>query len=107
MRKVNKLFSIFLLNYYLINKFEFYRNNKNKNLKQIISSSNSDFPMNSNSNFQINNIPQKFENILEPIFPEEMNPEILNMSKVKDGFFIGDRISAISIEVITEFKISY
>ena len=84
-----------------------YVYNKNQNQKQIISSSNTDFPMNSNSNFPINNIPQKLGNILEPTSPQEMNPEILNISKVKDGFFIGDRISAISIEVITEFKISH
>ena len=84
-----------------------YVYNKNQNQKQIISSPNSDFPMNSNSNFPINNIPQKLGNILEPTSPQEMNPEILNISKVKDGFFIGDRISAISIEVITEFKISH
>ena len=79
--------------------------NKNKNPQKKILSSNSDF---SNPNFPINNnIPQKLENILDATSQQEMNPEILNICKVKDGFFIGDRISAISIEVITEFKISH
>ena len=79
--------------------------NKNKNPQKKILSSNSDF---SNPNFAINNnIPQKLENILDATSQQEMNPEILNICKVKDGFFIGDRISAISIEVITEFKISH
>ena len=79
--------------------------NKNKNPQNKMLSTNSDCP---NPNFHINNnIPQKVENILDSMPQQEVNPEILNICKVKDGFFIGDRISAISVEVITEFKISH
>ena len=33
--------------------------------------------------------------------------EILNISKVKEGFYIGDKMSAICIEVIIQFKITH
>ena len=45
--------------------------------------------------------------------PQEQNSdqnqdsEILNISKIKEGFYIGDRIAAISIEVIIQFKITH
>ena len=38
---------------------------------------------------------------------EETPEEILNISKIKEGFYIGDKISAINLEVITEFKITH
>ena len=54
-----------------------------------------------------NNIHQKIDNNSESTIQQEMIQEILNISKIKDGFFIGDRISAISIDVVNEFKITH
>ena len=53
------------------------------------------------------NIPQQFDNILDPTSTQEMIQEILELSKIKDGFYLGDKISAISLEVINEFKITH
>ena len=39
--------------------------------------------------------------------PDEILEETLNISKIKEGFYIGDRISAISLDVISEFKITH
>ena len=49
-------------------------------------------------------------NILESMDPldnQDMAIEILNISKIKEGFYIGDRISAISLDVIIQFKITH
>ena len=80
-------------------------NNNNFNQKNFSSSSKAEPPIYSNS-FP-HNIPQKKDNLLDLANQQEMTPEILNISKIKDGFFIGDKISAISIDVINEFKISH
>ena len=80
-------------------------NNNNFNQKNFSSSSKAEPPIYSNS-FP-HNIPHKKDNLLDLANQQEMTPEILNISKIKDGFFIGDKISAISIDVINEFKISH
>ena len=49
-------------------------------------------------------------NILESMDPldnQDMAIEILNISKIKEGFYIGDRISAISLNIIIQFKITH
>jgi hypothetical protein len=33
--------------------------------------------------------------------------EVLNISKIKEGFYIGDKIAAISIEVVVQFKLTH
>ncbi len=38
---------------------------------------------------------------------QEMMTEVLNIAKIKEGFYIGDKISAISIDVIIQFKITH
>ena len=38
---------------------------------------------------------------------QDMMTEVLNISKVKEGFYIGDKISAISLDVIIQFKITH
>ena len=38
---------------------------------------------------------------------QNQDNEILNISKIKEGFYIGDKIAAVSIEVIIQFKISH
>ena len=42
---------------------------------------------------------------------EENSPdtftEVINISKIKDGFFIGDKLAAISIDVVIQFKITH
>ena len=61
--------------------------------------------MNMNMNMNMNN--------MAPIHPNEdpgeqdMTTEILNISKIKEGFYIGDKISAISLDVIIQFKITH
>ena len=61
--------------------------------------------MNMNMNMNMNN--------MAPIHPQEdpgdqdMMTEILNISKIKEGFYIGDKISAISLDVIIQFKITH
>ena len=80
-------------------------NNNNFNPKNLTSSSKSE-PQTYSNSFS-HNIPQKKENLLDLANQQEMTTEILNISKIKDGFFIGDKISAISIDVINEFKISH
>ena len=49
-----------------------------------------------------NNFPPQVE---EP--NQDMMTEVLNISKIKEGFYIGDKISAISIDVIIQFKITH
>ena len=80
-------------------------NNNNFNQQNFTSTSKTEPPIYSNSFHH--NIPQKKDNLLDLANQQEMTPEILNISKIKDGFFIGDKISAISIDVINEFKISH
>ena len=52
-------------------------------------------------------------NNLAPIHPleepgeQEMMTEVLNIAKIKEGFYVGDKISAISIDVIIQFKITH
>ena len=64
--------------------------------------------MNMNMNMNLNNM-----NNMAPIHPtddageQDMMTEILNISKIKEGFYIGDKISAISIDVIIQFKITH
>ena len=61
--------------------------------------------MNMNMNMNMNN--------MAPIHPnddqgeQDMTTEILNISKIKEGFYIGDKISAISLDVIIQFKITH
>ena len=50
-----------------------------------------------------NNIPEP----MDPLDNQDMAIEILNISKIKEGFYIGDRISAISLDVIIQFKITH
>ena len=63
-----------------------------------------------NKNYFIPNIMPVTNNIPEPMDPldnQDMATEILNISKIKEGFYIGDRISAISLDVIIQFKITH
>ena len=52
-------------------------------------------------------------NNMAPIHPMEdydqldMVTEVLNISKIKEGFYIGDKIAAISIEVVVQFKLTH
>ena len=50
-----------------------------------------------------NNIPEP----MDPLDNQDLATEILNISKIKEGFYIGDRISAISLDVIIQFKITH
>ena len=38
---------------------------------------------------------------------KDMKIKELNISKIKDGFFIGDKILAISLDLIIEYKITH
>ena len=38
---------------------------------------------------------------------QEYMTEVLNISKIKEGFYIGDKISAVSIEVVIQFKLTH
>ena len=87
----------------MINKMN--NNNKNSIPQKIMPFKTNQIPINNNSFPQ--NIPQRFENISESPNQQEINPEILNISKIKDGFFIGDRLSGITFDVINEFKITH
>ena len=49
-----------------------------------------------------NNIPEP----MDPLDNQDMAIEILNISKIKEAFYIGDRISAINLNVIIQFKIT-
>ena len=59
------------------------------------------------SNSLLHNIPLHFDNISDPTSQQETIQELLKISNIKDGFYIGDKISAISLEVINEFKITH
>ena len=64
------------------------------------------------NNFPQVPIPIPMTNI-SPLHPmedpaeQEMMTEVLNIAKIKEGFYIGDKISAISIDVIIQFKITH
>ena len=57
-------------------------------------------------------LPMSMNNIA-PIHPledpgeQELMTEVLNIAKIKEGFYVGDKISAISIDVIIQFKITH
>ena len=57
-------------------------------------------------------MPMNMNNI-SPMHPledpgeEGMMTEVLNIAKIKEGFYVGDKISAISIDVIIQFKITH
>ena len=44
---------------------------------------------------------------IEEMQDQDMMTEVLNIAKIKEGFYIGDKISAISIDVIIQFKITH
>ena len=44
---------------------------------------------------------------IENIDGQDYITEVLNISKVKEGFYIGDKIAAISIEVVVQFKLTH
>ena len=47
------------------------------------------------------------EQNIENIEGQDYITEVLNISKVKEGFYIGDKIAAISIEVVVQFKLTH
>ena len=47
------------------------------------------------------------EQNIENVEGQDYITEILNISKVKEGFYIGDKIAAISIEVVVQFKLTH
>ena len=57
-------------------------------------------------------MPMNMNNI-SPMHPledpgeQELMTEVLNIAKIKEGFYVGDKISAISIDVIIQFKITH
>ena len=64
------------------------------------------------NNFCPITMPMNMNNI-SPMHPledpgeQELMTEVLNIAKIKEGFYIGDKISAISIDVIIQFKITH
>ena len=44
---------------------------------------------------------------IENIDGQDYITEVLNISKIKEGFYIGDKIAAISIEVVVQFKLTH
>ena len=59
-------------------------------------------PMMNNMNQMPNIMPQQMEEQ-----NQDQMAEVLNIAKIKEGFYIGDKISAISIDVIIQFKITH
>ena len=59
----------------------------------------------------INHFPNQIEELPPPSPLQDPNQdtftEVINISKIKDGFFIGDKLAAISIDVIIQFKITH
>ena len=56
--------------------------------------------------------PSEQEDIIEDQNSENVEgqdyiTEVLNISKIKEGFYIGDKIAAISIEVVVQFKLTH
>ena len=58
-----------------------------------------------NMNMNMNNMTPIHQ--MEDLADQDMGTEILNISKIKEGFYIGDKISAITIDVIIQFKITH
>ena len=52
-------------------------------------------------------VDEKSNQNIENINGQDYITEILNISKVKEGFYIGDKVSAISIEVVVQFKLTH
>ena len=77
-----------------------------KSIPQNISSFKTNEVPNPKNSFP-QNFPQRFEKSLDSPNQQEIIPEILNISKIKDGFFVSDKLSAISLDVINEFKITH
>ena len=50
---------------------------------------------------------EKSNQNIENINGQDYITEVLNISKVKEGFYIGDKIAAISIEVVVQFKLTH
>ena len=44
---------------------------------------------------------------IENINGQDYITEVLNISKIKEGFYIGDKIAAISIEVVVQFQLTH
>ena len=55
----------------------------------------------------INNMNMMPIHPMEDLQEQDMMTEVLNIAKIKEGFYIGDKISAISIDVIIQFKITH
>jgi len=56
--------------------------------------------------------PNEQEEMFEDQYNENLDgqdyvTEVLNISKIKEGFYIGDKIAAISIEVVVQFKLTH
>ena len=85
------------------NNFPQFQNNNNSKMSPNQSN-------NINKNNFIPNITPVMNNLPEMVDPmdnQDMTTEILNISKIKEGFYIGDKISAISLDVIIQFKITH
>jgi len=52
-------------------------------------------------------VDEKSNQNIENINGQDYITEILNISKVKEGFYIGDKVAAISIEVVVQFKLTH
>ena len=59
----------------------------------------------------LNHFPNQVEELSPPSPIPDANQdgltEVINISKIKDGFFIGDKLAAISIDVLIQFKITH
>ena len=59
----------------------------------------------------LNHFPNQIDELPPPSPLPDSNQdaltEVINISKIKDGFFIGDKLAAISIDVIIQFKITH
>ena len=80
---------------------QFQNNNQKLNQNQNLNINKNNFIPNITP--VINNMPE----MVDPMENQDMTTEILNISKIKEGFYIGDRISAISLDVIIQFKITH
>ena len=59
----------------------------------------------------LNHFPNQIDEVSPPSPLPDTNQdaltEVINISKIKDGFFLGDKLAAISIDVIIQFKITH
>ena len=59
----------------------------------------------------LNHFPNQIDDLSVPSPIPDPNQdgltEVINISKIKDGFFVGDKLAAISIDVIIQFKITH